>query len=229
MILDYHFSEFSSEILLAYSADAIVKTRVDLGTQSLLLYAKDHWSHCHFNTQRFRRPPAVPADLLGDLLQSLREHGIGINAYYSVAWDETSARLHPDWYSLDKLDEVVSRYRFEALFLNTFGSLPVCYCEACRKLWRARTGSELPRILASEDLARYTDFQIEEILGTYYDQVLALLERHNLNIPATHNAELEYSRDGYVAAELNPYGADFLRSDWKRNFGAPAPPARISS
>ena len=65
--------------------------------------------------------------------------------------------------------------------------------------------------LAGEDLARYIDFQTKEIFGAYYDRVLALLKRHNLNIPSTHNAGLEYSRDGYVASEIDPYGADFFR------------------
>jgi hypothetical protein len=245
MILDYHFSEFSPEILRSYSAAEIVKAIVDLGAQSLLLYAKDHWGHCYFETKRFRRHPAVPTDLFGDVLQGLHEHGVGINAYYSVAWDELSARQHPDWvlrdangvparlnyplpnyahwtflctntaygqYSLDELDELMGRYRFEALFLDIFGSLPACYCDACRKLWRTSTGEELPRKLAGIDLARYIDFQTKEIFGAYYDRVLALLKRHNLNIPSTHNAGLEYSRDGYVASEIDPYGADFFRS-----------------
>ncbi len=245
MILDYHFSDFSTEILRSYSADEIVKTIVNLGAQSLLLYAKDHWGHCYFETKRFRRHPAVPTDLFGDVLHGLHEHGIGINAYYSVAWDELSARQHPDWvlrdandaptrlnyplpnyahwtflctntaygqYSLDELDELMSRYRFEALFLDIFGSLPACYCEVCRKLWRAHAGEELPRKLVGGDLASYIDFQTKEIFGAYYDRVLALLKRHNLNIPSTHNAGLEYSRDGYVASEIDPYGADFFRS-----------------
>jgi len=245
MILDYHFSEFAPGILRDYSAKAIVETMVDLGVHSMLLYAKDHWGHCYFATNRFKRHPAVPTDLFGDVLQGLHERGIGVNAYYSVAWDETAARTHPDWvlrgvdgnparlnyplpdyarwtflctnteygqYSLDELDELMSRYRFDALFLDIFGSLPPCFCTRCRELWRARTGNALQRSTDSAGIARYIDFQTTEIFGAYYDRVLALLKRHNLDIPVTHNAGLDYSRDGYVASEIDPYGADFFRS-----------------
>ncbi len=245
MILDYHFSEFSPLLLSKSNAEDIVRTMAELGIDSLLLYAKDHWGNCYFATDRFKRHRNVPSDLFGDVLRGLEQRRIGVIAYYSVGWDEHTARTHPDWllrdakgqpvhldyplphyarwtflctnspygdYSLSQLDELTGRYRFGALFLDIFGAFPVCYCRWCRALWREHAGADLPAQFSPAALADYMDFQRDVLFGKYYDRVLAILRKHGRSIPVTHNAGLDYSRDGYVAAEIDPYGADYYRS-----------------
>ncbi len=58
----------------------------------------------------------------------------------------------------------------------------------------------------SAGMAWNIDFQTTEIFGAYFDRVLALLKRHGLNIPVTHQAGIDYGRDGYAAAgDLHPF------------------------
>jgi len=47
-------------------------------------------------------------------------------------------------YSLGEIEEIVSQYDFESLFLDIFGRFPLCYCHYCRALWKQRYGDNLP-------------------------------------------------------------------------------------
>jgi hypothetical protein len=247
MILDYHYSEFNPDTLKNSNAGAIVEAMKDLGVNSMLLYAKDHWGNCYFATQKFHRHRAVPTDLFGDVLAGLKRNDIKVIAYYSVAWDEYAGRLHPEWlardqnghpyqleyyrvipfyarwstlclnspyrdYSLGELEEIVSQYDFQALFLDIFGLFPLCYCPYCEALWKERYGESIPRgELSPTQTARYLDFVEDVTFGRFYRQVHEILKAQGKQIPTTHNAGLNYSLDGYVATEIDPYGADYYR------------------
>ena len=97
LIVDYHFSDYVSGTLADANAEAYVNACVELGTDSVLVYAKDHWGNCYFDTPHYPRHPNVPQDLFGEILAGLRENGIVGFAYFSVSWDEHIARRHPEW------------------------------------------------------------------------------------------------------------------------------------
>ena len=50
--------------------------------------------------------------------------------------------------------EIMSRYRVDAIFINRWDGSGMCYCEHCRKNFRAATGHELPRTTDPQDPAR---------------------------------------------------------------------------
>ncbi len=50
--------------------------------------------------------------------------------------------------------EIVSRYRVDGLFVNRWDGSGMCYCEHCRKNFRAATGLELPRTTDAADPAQ---------------------------------------------------------------------------
>ena len=41
--------------------------------------------------------------------------------------------------------EIMSRYRVDAIFINRWDGSGMCYCEHCRKNFRAASGHDLPR------------------------------------------------------------------------------------
>jgi hypothetical protein len=50
--------------------------------------------------------------------------------------------------------EIMSRYRPDAIFINRWDGSGMCYCEHCRKNFRAESGRELPRTNDPQDPAR---------------------------------------------------------------------------
>lgn len=101
LIIDYHYSEFNSRMLENANAKEIVDAVVNLEVDSLLLYAKDHWGNVYHKSSFSKRHRNVPQDLFGEVLGGLKPHGVKVEAYTTVGWDEDSARKHPDWVMLN--------------------------------------------------------------------------------------------------------------------------------
>src|SRR2546425_3387614 len=54
----------------------------------------------------------------------------------------------------DVKKEIMSRYKVDAIFINRWDGSGMCYCEHCRKDFRAASGRELPRTTDPQDPAR---------------------------------------------------------------------------
>jgi hypothetical protein len=54
----------------------------------------------------------------------------------------------------DVKKEIMSRYKVDAIFINRWDGSGMCYCEHCRKNFRAASGRELPRTTDPQDPAR---------------------------------------------------------------------------
>ena len=140
---------------------------------NLMVYTKDHWGYSYYDTKIGTRHPGLRTDYIADVSAILRRRGIEFNAYYCLEYDTLAPLQHPEWairdrwgrpvslrgrmakwgmpcyetgyrqYVLGQLSEVVERYRPDSLFLDIFGKT-LCYCDACRKKFRARYGYDLP-------------------------------------------------------------------------------------
>ena len=97
IILDFHFSEYPKNVLVNVNAKYIVDTVSKAGADSLIFYAKDHWGNMYHNTKISYRHKNVPYDLFGQVLEEAKGKGLNIIAYYTVQWDEYSARNNIDW------------------------------------------------------------------------------------------------------------------------------------
>jgi hypothetical protein len=64
--------------------------------------------------------------------------------------------------------EIVSRYGVDGIFANRWAGSGLCYCEHCRRLFREKTGGELPGALVPEDPG-YRDY-----LGFVQDRLFEL-------------------------------------------------------
>lgn len=97
LIIDYHFSDFVPGTLAQADAAGTVAACLETGADSVLVYAKDHWGHCYYATEKYPRHPNVPQDLFGETLAGLSAAELTGYAYFSVGWDEHTVRAHPDW------------------------------------------------------------------------------------------------------------------------------------
>lgn len=112
-------------------------------------------------------------DWIQEVSTLLKKKGIEFVAYYCIEYDEGAARQFPEWrtrradgsylirddefakwglccyqtgyreYCLRQLEEIVSKYSPDSLFLDIFGA-SLCYCEHCRSKFRAQYHYPLP-------------------------------------------------------------------------------------
>jgi hypothetical protein len=68
-------------------------------------------------------------------------------------------------FMVDVNSEIVSRYGVDGIFANRWAGHGLCYCENCKKLFRERTGMELPAamVLSDPSYKAYVDFLQERL------------------------------------------------------------------
>lgn len=145
-----------------------------------------------------KHPGLGQTDYIARVKEIADRMGIEFVAYYCLEYDEGAARSHPQWralkpdgsglirddlyakwsidclrtgygeYCLSQLEEICTRYRPDALFLDIFGT-SLCYCPACRKAFADRFGYPLPEteeeVMAhSKDVTTFCDEHSEAFL-----------------------------------------------------------------
>ena len=96
----YVSPEWAHERGRSFDAGSLVRELVDCGVDCIELYAKDHHGNLYY-------PSGLAADygrdVVGETLEACRQEGVRFIAYVSVAFDERSVALHPDWLTVDAL------------------------------------------------------------------------------------------------------------------------------
>ena len=125
------------------------------------------------NVPGARQHEGIKKDWIGEVSSLLKKKDIEFVAYYCIEYDEGAARSFPDWrvrrpdgsglirddefakwslcccqsgyreYCLQQLEEIVSRYTPDALFLDILGS-SLCYCSSCRRKFEEQYHYPLP-------------------------------------------------------------------------------------
>ena len=219
---------------------------------NLMLYCKDHWGFSYFDTKIGVRHPALSVDWVGEQAKLLRSMGIEFNAYYCIEYDNTASRLHPEWatlqadgshlrctgrnakwripcymtgyrtYVLGQLEEIVSNYHPDSLFLDIFGK-SLCYCPTCRSEFEHRNGCALPE--SPEGIAnnaamiiRFLDDCAEEFL----DDILKKLKGIDPDLAVTINFSSHYRksiRDKLDYHFTEPWAGNWLSAAYARATG----------
>jgi hypothetical protein len=118
----------------------------DAGTETVLLYAQDHWGHALYTSDVGVRHPNLKGDFFGTEVEAARKLGMSVIGYYSLQFNTQIVMKHPDWgwvnekgeperwrwnvtcldtpyrqYVLGMIDEMFARYELDELFLDIFG------------------------------------------------------------------------------------------------------------
>ena len=242
VILDFHFSEYPKDVLVNVNAKDIVDTASKAGADSLLFYAKDHWGNVYHDTKISHRHKNVTYDLFGQVLEEAKKKSLNIIAYYTVQWDEYSARNNIDWrfvntegkvssgkwkflcinspyrdYTFAQVGELVSNYDFSALWIDIvfylLDSGAPCYCKYCQRLWQAQYGGEIPKVLEGKDKAKYLDFR-DKFVARYLKEIYGIVKSSGKDIQVTHNLGTVFDYDDYVTKEAEPYGTDYFNASY---------------
>lgn len=69
----------------------------DAGTESVLIYAQDHWGYAHYPSDVGVRHPNLRDDFFGSQVAAARKLGMSVIGYYSLQFNTQIVLSHPDW------------------------------------------------------------------------------------------------------------------------------------
>jgi hypothetical protein len=173
LLLDMHIPDWDPAFLAQYDPRALADTYEAANLSSVMLYCKSHLGLCYWPTKVGTRHAALgDHDWVGELVDELRARQIGVCAYTSVVYDNRAVLDHPEWrqrrsdgldgqffsrygwaclnnpdyvaYEHDLLRELLTDYRFDALFVDMPFWPLMCACEHCLAKFDAEVGGAPP-------------------------------------------------------------------------------------
>ncbi len=173
MLLDMHIPDWDQAFLSRYDPAAMAWQFEQANLTGAMLYCKSHVGLCYWPTKAGKTHSGlVGCDVVGAMLTELRSRNIAACAYYSIVFDNWAIETHPDWrqrtinatdfnstirygtccmnhpeyraYEMAQLDDLLSRYEFDALFLDMIFWPLICGCEHCRARFRKEADADIP-------------------------------------------------------------------------------------
>ena len=173
MLLDMHIPDWDPAFLSRYDPAALAAQYARANVTGVMLYCKSHPGLCYWPTRAGKMHAGIGGrDVVGAMLAELRARDIAACAYYSIVFDNWAVETHPDWrqrnldgvdfngfirygtccmnhpeyraYEMAQLEDLLSRYDFDALFLDMIFWPMICACEHCRARFRKEANAEIP-------------------------------------------------------------------------------------
>ncbi|HEY6394942.1 MAG TPA: alpha-amylase family protein, partial [Candidatus Binataceae bacterium] len=217
MLVDMHIPDWDPAFLSKYDPAAMAKLFERARLTSVMLYCKSHAGLCYWPAKAGKMHAGLHGrDIVGDLLKELRARNIAPCAYYSIIFDNWAVQTHPDWrqrpvsgldfrnlirygvccpnhpeylaYEMAQLDDLLSSYKFDALFLDMIFWPTICGCDHCRTRYRAESGREIP---ATVDWTspQWCEFQTarESWIDEFTSKLMVKAQSVSPGIGLTHN------------------------------------------
>ncbi|NLV74791.1 MAG: hypothetical protein GXY52_08935 [Chloroflexi bacterium] len=171
-LIDMHITDWNDQFLSRFDPDFYVDTVCSAQADAAMVYANSHVGLCYYPTQIGHQHKALKGrDIFGPVVEGFHKRGIPVITYFTLIYDDYQYRHQPDWrmrhpngegvaeasryglccpnsphraYSAAHVRELCQQYQFEGIFLDMTFWPNVCYCEYCRKRFKAEMGSELP-------------------------------------------------------------------------------------
>jgi hypothetical protein len=217
MLVDMHIPDWDAAFLSKYDPAAMAERFEQARLNAVMIYCKSHAGLCYWPTKAGRLHAGLHGrDVVGELAGELRRRDIAVCAYYSIVFDNWAVETHPDWrqrtiagndyqgllrygwccqnhpeyraYEMAQLGDLLSRYQFDALFLDMIFWPIVCACEHCRDRFRAEAGKEIPETVDWTS-AVWCEFQAarERWASEFTGQLMAQAKATAPGIAVTHN------------------------------------------
>ncbi|WBB80320.1 alpha-L-fucosidase [Micromonospora sp. WMMD882] len=183
LLRDMHIPDWDPGFLADYDPERLAARCQEAGLNAVMLYAKSHVGLCAYPTGVGRMHGNLAGrDVMRELNDALRARGISTAAYQSITFDNWAVETHPDWaqidlesgrpmhdltrygvccpnnpdyraYELAIMEEILSGYEFDGIWLDMIFFLAFCSCPACRSRLRAEEGIEMPTVVDWTDPA----------------------------------------------------------------------------
>lgn len=95
--LDFHTSQYIPDIGSEFDAEEFAKTLKDSYVDAITVFAMCHHGVCYYPTKVGTGHPHLDFDLFGEMVKACKRHGIHVNGYITVVWNELAAKQHPEW------------------------------------------------------------------------------------------------------------------------------------
>lgn len=97
-LLDMHIPAWDEKFLSEYDPNSLAENYSNANVEAVLLYCKSHMGLSYWPTPVGGiHPAAKDRDLVGELVQALKERGIRAAAYHSNVYDNWAAETNPEW------------------------------------------------------------------------------------------------------------------------------------
>lgn len=169
MLVDMHIPDWDPGFLASYDAKAMADLYETANLTSVMLYCNSHVGLCNWPTKVGKMHEGLGGrDIVGELVSELDARGIATCAYISVVFDNWAVETNPDWrqrvgngfdaqdvvrygfacmnhpdyrqYARDLITEVLTAYRFDAVFYDMCFWPLQCQCQHCLAKFRAEAG-----------------------------------------------------------------------------------------
>jgi len=153
-----------------FDLEGAMKLSREVGSEAMMFYTQDHWGYALYPSEVGTRHPNLKNDFFGAQVALARQNGMSVVAYYSLLFNNQIVLTHKDWawvdekgepqrmrwylpcldspyrqYALDMIEEIVSHYDVDELFLDIFGIQfyeyqskgrnPFCFCKYTEAAW----------------------------------------------------------------------------------------------
>lgn len=217
---------------------------------NLMLYCKDHWGVTYYDSKVGCRHPGLKEDWIAKLRPVLKRNKIEFNAYYCLEYDNLAPSMHPEWrvlksdgtpltclysramwrmpcyetgyrqYVLTQLQEIISNYHPDSLFLDIFGK-SLCYCPHCRQKFERIYGYPLPEkeeelVAHNQDITEFLDNCAQKML----EEIISSLKEIDSELKITINFAALYKkkiRDLLDYQFTEPWAGNWISAAYARD------------
>ena len=217
MLVDMHIPDWDPAFLSKYDPAAMGALFERAHLTSVMLYCKSHVGLCYWPTRHGKMHEGIGGrDVVGEMVRELRARDIAPCAYYSIVFDNWAVETHPEWcqrlvsggelrdvvrygtccpnhpeyraYEMAQLEDLLSSYRFDAVFLDMIFWPLICGCDHCRARYRGESGKDIPSTV-SWTSRQWCEFQTarERWIDEFTGDLMAKVKSVSPGIAVTHN------------------------------------------
>ncbi|MFH0797301.1 MAG: beta-galactosidase trimerization domain-containing protein [Candidatus Omnitrophota bacterium] len=242
-VVDMHIADWDARFMSEFDPKKYAEMMALAQVQSAVIHAHSHAGLCYFPTRLGQMHRGLKGrNILAEVIEECHRKGIYVVVYYSVIFDTSAFRTHPDWHVVDVdgtsraeksryglccpnspyrnyasgiAKEICQDFDFEGIRFDMTFWPAICYCPYCQKRFAREVGGSLPRVINWEDPV-WVSFQRkrEEWLVDFATLMTSTVKKLKPEVTVEHQAST-YNQS-WVLGVTHPMTrqCDFLQGDF---------------
>jgi hypothetical protein len=179
VLVDMHIPDWNPAFLAKLDADEYADTILSGNITETMLYTNSHVGYALYPSKVGPVHAALQGkDFVGRVVERCHERDVAVVAYHSAVYNNAIFLQEPDWriqpidgegvyehnrygvccpnspyrdFAVAQTEELCGLYPFDGIFFDMLFWPHVCYCDYCRKRFRAEAGAALPEVVDWND------------------------------------------------------------------------------